>query len=114
MQTADTVQPRTYGALTFLFDDGAFLVDPRQWCPELAERLADAAGIGPLGPVHWETIGYIRDKYLRLGAIPPMRHVCRRVGLHPGEVKRLFGGCGQLWRIAGLPDPGEEAKAYMD
>jgi tRNA 2-thiouridine synthesizing protein E len=29
-------------------------------------------------------------------------------------VKQLFGGCLSLWRVAGLPDPGEEARAYLD
>lgn len=28
-------------------------------------------------------------------------------------VKQLFGGPLEAWRIAGLPDPGEEARAYM-
>jgi hypothetical protein len=26
----------------------------------------------------------------------------------------LFSDCRSLWRIAGLPNPGEEAKAYMN
>jgi tRNA 2-thiouridine synthesizing protein E len=35
--------------------------------------------------------------------------------MHLGEhgVQRLFGGCREAWRIAGLPNPGEEAKNYM-
>jgi tRNA 2-thiouridine synthesizing protein E len=35
--------------------------------------------------------------------------------MHLGKyaVDRLFGGCREAWRIAGLPNPGEEAKSYM-
>jgi tRNA 2-thiouridine synthesizing protein E len=28
-------------------------------------------------------------------------------------VQRLFGGCRAAWRIAGLPNPGDEALSYM-
>lgn len=104
----------TTGALQFSFDEDGFLVDPDHWTEALAEELAIAADVAPLSNAHWATIGYVRDKYLRLGSLPPMRHVCRRLGLMRGEIKAMFGGCTQLWQIAGLPNPGEEAKAYMD
>lgn len=106
--------PKTVAALHLSFDEDGFLIDPGHWNEDLAEQLAAAADVTPLTPVHWETIRYIRDKYLSVGALPPMRHVCRQLGLLRGEVKAMFGGCQQLWRIAGLPNPGEEAKAYMD
>jgi len=28
-------------------------------------------------------------------------------------VQHLFGGCRSAWRLAGLPNPGEEALSYM-
>jgi len=28
-------------------------------------------------------------------------------------LEQLFHGTREAWRIAGLPDPGEEARAYM-
>jgi tRNA 2-thiouridine synthesizing protein E len=43
-----------------------------------------------------------------------MRLVCRAAGLDPSQAHRLFSSCRSLWRIAGLPNPGEEAKAYMN
>lgn len=106
--------PGTLAALHLSFDEDGFLIDPQHWTEELAEQLAAAADITPLTPVHWETIHYIRSKYLGVGALPPMRQVCRQLGLLRGEVKAMFGGCQQLWQIAGLPNPGEEAKTYME
>ncbi len=97
----------------FPFDDDGFLIRSEEWSPDLARELADATGLAPLTELHWRTIDFIRDKYLRLGALPPMGSLCRRLGLHPGQVKQLFGSCRQLWTIAGLPNPGEEAKTYM-
>lgn len=29
-------------------------------------------------------------------------------------VHRLFGGPLEAWKVAGLPDPGEEARTYME
>jgi len=96
------------------FDEDGFLIASDQWTETLAEQLAQAAGVGPLGPDHWMLIHAIRDKYINRGEFPLMRHFCRVLGLRPYAVKGLFGGCRNLWQIAGLPHPGEEAKAYMD
>jgi hypothetical protein len=43
-----------------------------------------------------------------------MRLVCRAAGLDRHKAHKLFSGCRSLWRVAGLPNPGEEAKSYMD
>mgnify|MGYP002065978294 CR=1 FL=1 len=47
----------------------------------------------------------LRGKVLELGALPPMRRVCRHLGVDKYRIKKLFGGCRQLWQIAGLPNP---------
>jgi len=96
-----------------LFDGDDFIIDPNNWTEALAEQLASNAEIGKLNESHWQIIHFLRDKYLRLGAIPPMRRVCREVGQDRDAVRTLFGNCLQLWQIAGLPYPGEEAKTYM-
>lgn len=95
-------------------DEAGFLADQRAWSPAVAEMLAVEAGLGELGRTHWLVIDYVRERYLRLGGPPPMRHLCRQLDLERAEVKRAFGSCRALWRIAGLPHPGEEALAYMD
>ncbi len=103
----------TYNPLS-QFDEDGFLVDPNIWTNELASQLADQADLGALNTAHWNIIQFIREKYLSIGAIPPMRIICRKLGYERDAVQGLFGGCTQLWKVAGLPNPGEEAKAYMD
>jgi len=98
----------------FGFDEDGFLINPDLWTHELASQVAEQADLGPLEQAHWNIIRFVRDKYLRLGAIPPVRRICREFGYERDAVRGLFGGCTQLWKIAGLPNPGEEAKAYMD
>ncbi|MCB1788891.1 MAG: TusE/DsrC/DsvC family sulfur relay protein [Gammaproteobacteria bacterium] len=94
-------------------DDDGFLLERRHWDQATAQRLADIYGIGRLDATHWMIIEYVRDKYFRLGAMPPMRNMCSRLGVERGTVKQAFGTCRQLWQIAGLPNPGPEALSYM-
>jgi tRNA 2-thiouridine synthesizing protein E len=94
-------------------DDDGFLIDHRSWDRDLAERLALHLGVGPLGATHWLVLEFMRDRYCRLGALPPMRNLCRKVGVDRAAVKQAFGNCRNAWAIAGLPNPGAEAVTYM-
>ena len=96
------------------FDEDGFLLDPDIWNKTLAAQVAEQSGIGRLNSAHLNIIQFVRDKYLSIGAIPPMRRICREFGYERDAVQGLFGGSKQLWKVAGLPNPGEEAKAYMD
>ena len=101
-------------AILALFDQDEFIMNPDNWTEALAEQLAANAEIGKLTTSHWQIIHFLRDKYLRLGAIPPMRRVCREFGHDKDAVRNLFGGCLPLWQIAGLSYPGDEAKSHMN
>jgi len=96
------------------FDEDGFLSESENWTPSLAEDLARQAGLSELTAKHWEVIHYVRERYFSLGALPVMRLVCRAVGLDRNKAHQLFSSCKSLWRIAGLPNPGEEAKSYMN
>jgi TusE/DsrC/DsvC family sulfur relay protein len=96
------------------FDADGFIKNPRQWNEDLAELIAEADGIGELTAEHWRVIHYLREHYLKFHAMPIMRHVCGVTHLEKHCVTDLFGNDSKkAWRIAGLPNPGEEAKAYM-
>lgn len=96
------------------FDRDGFLLEPEIWTPELADRIARMDGIAELTPKHWEVIRHVRKQFYNIGALPVMRLVCRAAGLDRHKAHKLFSSCKGLWRVAGLPNPGEEAKAYMD
>ena len=97
-----------------VFDEDGFVVDTPSWSTDLAEDIARLEGVADLGAKHWEIIHLVRNRYFTLGALPVMRLVCRAANLDPLTAHRLFSSCRSLWRIAGLPNPGEEAKAYMN
>lgn len=96
-----------------VLDEEGYLVDASSWDPEFTRRKAQDAQV-ELTDKHWLLIELIRDKYLRLGALPPIRTLCKAVGLDKQELKKHFGSCLNLWKMAGLPNPGEEAKSYMN
>lgn len=113
MHRLETSVPPSVQSARFAFDADGFLLDPGLWSEALARTLAAEAGMGPLTAAHWRVIEFIRGKYLRLGSLVNLRQVCRGTDLSRDEVKALFGSCLTIWRIAGLPNPGEEAKTYL-
>ena len=96
-----------------LFDEDGFMVDHRLWSELTARVIAEAEGVEQLTERHWRVLHHIRGKFLAIQALPNMRLVCRAIAMPREEIYALFGSCLSIWRIAGLPNPGEEAKAYM-
>lgn len=105
--------PSLFSEPVTLLDDDGFLAHIGQWNEALAQRIARREGIAYLDESHWRLIRHVRERFLALGGLPSMRRVCRATGLSRNEVHELFGGCMPVWRIAGLPNPGEEAKTYL-
>jgi tRNA 2-thiouridine synthesizing protein E len=99
--------------LPLAFDQDGFLLDWQHWSREVSQTIAELDGIGPLDTDHWAVIAYLREHYLTQGSLPPLSHVCHDLRLEHHAVQHLFGSCREAWRVAGLPNPGEEVKTYM-
>lgn len=96
------------------FDSEGFLKNPQQWSERLASDIARHDGLTELTQSHWGVIHSLREHFDKFGAAPPaFRHVCHVNHLGRHGVEDLFHSQREAWRIAGLPDPGEEARAYM-
>lgn len=96
------------------FDEAGFLTDPESWSPELARELARRHGLPGLDDVQCRVLEALRAEYLALNDLPGTTHACRVNGLDHHCLNALFGDRPLMaWRLAGLPDPGEEAKAYL-
>ncbi|MFN3749917.1 MAG: TusE/DsrC/DsvC family sulfur relay protein [Pseudomonadota bacterium] len=96
-----------------LFDTDGFLVDPDQWSEALADLTARRDGIGPLDELQMALLRILRREYARHGSITALSHVCHLAGEPPDCLQHLFPDAREAWRLAGLPNPGEEAKAYL-
>ncbi len=95
------------------FDEDGLMKDPRQWTEAVARAIAEQDELGDLTEAHWHVIRSLRDHYAKFGVAPAMSHVCWTLRMGKSCVHDLFGTCMEAWRVAGLPDPGEEAKTYM-
>jgi len=96
-----------------LFDEHGYLLNQDLWSEQFGAEIAVQEGVGPLTEKHWIVLNHVREKYFRLGGLPNMRRVCRETALSKTQIYTLFGSCLAIWRIAGLPNPGEEARAYI-
>lgn len=106
-------QPMTAIPMEELFDADGFLRDPAWWSETLADRIAQADGLGPLNDLQLGLLRALRREYEKHGIVPALSHVCHLTGQSADCMHHLFPTARAAWRIAGLPNPGEEAKAYL-
>jgi len=97
-----------------LLDEYGFLKEPDLWSRDLALGLAAEMHLGELSEAHWRVIDHVRANYLDSGMLPVQATLCREVELDSDCIVALFGGPIEVWRLAGLPNPGEEARTYME
>lgn len=95
------------------FDEDGLLRDPRQWNEGVARQIARSLDLPELTAEHWQVIRALRDHYAEYGVAPAMSQICRQYNQSRGWVHDLFQTCLNAWRVAGLPNPGEEAKSYL-
>lgn len=99
--------------LSSLFDTDNFFIDPRQWDITLAQRIAHSEDMGEMNELQQELLLTLRDEFQKFGAVTALSHICHLNGLDADCLHQLFRSPRQAWRIAGLPNPGEEAKVYL-
>lgn len=93
-------------------DGDGHLIDPADWSPDVARRLARHDGI-ELTDKHWWLIGFVRDYHLRYGNPPLMRTVIGALRATEDEqagsrdLYRLFadGPVRLACKYGGLPKP---------
>lgn len=95
------------------FDADGFLREQEPWNEDTARQIAEMDGLGPLDKHQLALLHQLRASYLGEGSLPAWTHVCHQSGFGPDCMTRLFPDARAVWRIAGLPNPGEEAKAYL-
>jgi TusE/DsrC/DsvC family sulfur relay protein len=95
-------------------DQDNFLIDFNAWNKDWAEQLANELGYSKLSANQWKIIHTLRDQYREHETIPNQHNVCKISGLEHFCLDKHFHNDGkQAWQIAGLPNPGEEIKAYL-
>lgn len=107
------MNPTAEEDLSLFFDKDGFFIHPEHWNIALAQRLAHSEGVGEMDEVQQGLLLTLRDEFHKFGAVTALSHICHLNGLDADCLHQLFRSPRQAWRIAGLPNPGEEAKAYL-
>jgi len=94
-------------------DEDGLMLYSQQWNTHVAQLLAENSDIFELTADHWRILYSLREHYHTYKSPPAMSLLCRKQGIEANCVQRLFSTRLNAWRVAGLPNPGEEAKSYM-
>jgi tRNA 2-thiouridine synthesizing protein E len=89
-------------------DRDGFLVRPDEWTEQIAGVLADREGIANLTKDRLDILRSLREYYRKYEFFPIVRYVCKSVRQPNNCVTENFIDPVTAWKIAGLPNPGEE------
>lgn len=96
-----------------IFDRDGFLLDPAAWDERLAEHIARDDGLGTLNELQMDLLRTLRHEFSKHGTVTALTHICHLAGQKNDCMQHQFPDARAAWRMAGLPNPGEEAKAYL-
>ncbi len=89
-------------------DDDGFLVKLEDWTEQVARVLAAREGIADLPEDRLDILKFMREYYRKHHFFPIVRYVCKNVHQPNNCVTEQFIDPVTAWKIAGLPNPGEE------
>lgn len=94
--------------LKIAVDDDGFLVNLEDWSETIARVLAAREGVGELTEDKLDILRFMREYHRKHNFFPVLRFVCKSVHQPRTCVTEQFSDPVTAWKIAGLPNPGEE------
>jgi len=94
--------------LKITIDEDGFLSRLEDWTEAVARVLAEREGIGELSEDKLDILRFMREYYKKHQFFPIVRYVCKNVHQPRNCVTEQFMDPVKAWKIAGLPNPGEE------
>ena len=95
-------------------DQDGYLVDIDSWNETVAAALARNEGIRRLTAEHIDVVKFLRGYYIKYKSFPLLRMVCTNLDKPASCMTKPFNMDPlKAWKIAGLPQPGEEALSYL-
>jgi TusE/DsrC/DsvC family sulfur relay protein len=93
-------------------DEDGFLVRLEDWTETIAGVLAGREGIADLSEDQLDILKFMRTYYVKYNFYPIVRYVCKNVHQPKNCVTDKFMDPVQAWKIAGLPNPGEDVNMF--
>ncbi len=94
--------------LNITVDGDGFLVRLEDWTEQIARVLAAREGIAELTEDKLDILRFMREYYQKHHFFPIVRYVCKNVHQPKNCIAEQFMDPVKAWKIAGLPNPGEE------
>ncbi len=89
-------------------DDEGYLVNINDWNEQVACALAEIAGVDELTKERMEILKFIREYYKKYNFFPILNAVCKNVHQPKNCINEKFMDPLTAWKLAGLPQPGED------
>jgi|YNPNPStandDraft_1061719.scaffolds.fasta_scaffold195468_2 TusE/DsrC/DsvC family sulfur relay protein len=88
-------------------DPEGFMLCPELWNDSVAVEIARQEGVEQMTDRHWSIVRFIREYWKQHDLAPPVRLICKELGVSVREIYRLFasGPARGACRVAGLPKP---------
>ena len=95
------------GTKSIEFDKDGFMLEPALWDEAVAQAIAVEEGVEEITDSHWAIVNFIREYWKEHDLAPPVRLICKEVGVSVREIYKLFtsGPARGACRVAGLPKP---------
>jgi len=94
--------------LKIMIDKDGFLTNFEDWTEKVALFLAGREGIAALPEDRLDILKFMREYYRKHRFFPIVRYVCKNVHQPNNCMTEKFIDPVTAWKIAGLPNPGEE------
>lgn len=102
-----------YSGGTVEVDDDGYIVNFEDWNDRVACALAEKEGIEELTKDKIDILKFLRQYYKDYGSYPVFGAVCLNVNQPKECVTDKFVDPVKAWKIAGIPNPGEEVETYL-
>jgi TusE/DsrC/DsvC family sulfur relay protein len=93
-------------------DEDGFLARTEDWTEAVARVLAEREGIVSLTEGMFDILRSLREYYMKHRFFPIVRSVCKSVHQPGNCITEQFNDPVRAWKIAGLPNPGEEVIGF--
>ncbi len=100
------------GNMKELIDENGYLIDLDGWTEDVARVLAAREGIRELSKEQLDILLALRAYYRKYAFFPILRAVCASAHQTRSCITDNFRDPVTAWKLAGLPDPGEEVRGF--
>lgn len=94
-------------------DADGYIVNFDDWDEQVACALAEREGIEELTKDRIDILKFLRQYYQDYGSYPVFGAVCLNVNQPKECVTQKFIDPVKAWKIAGIPNPGDEVETYL-